>query len=166
MNKKVHRLDTDFELEFDFILIGISSTLKDYRLCHFVNKYSGLNFIFGKEEKIDNRGNKKQTPQEELDYHIIHTVNKNKKKEVHHFKTYRYCSQNFEREYYLLSNKGLEGRYLIPETPNFDAFLIIKHFIDEEDMETLMDDINRINGVLLVKEIDPKVLNSKENLIF
>lgn len=166
MNKITFRLETDFDLEFDFKLIGISSTLKDYRLCHFINKHSGLNFVFGKEEPLDNRGNKKQYQKEELEYHIIFFTNKKKEKTAHHFKTYRYCTEDYEKEYYLICNRSLEGQFLLPETPNFDALLIIKHFIDNEDLSILLSDINQINGVLLVKEIDPKLLKSKENLIF
>ncbi len=167
LSKTIYNLSTDINLEFDFILIGISSILKDYRLCHYVNKNSNFKLIFGKENPYDEKGNKKlHKTQAELDYHILNFTLKNKVKETHHFKTYRDVSGDLERECYMLINKSLEGRLLISETANFDAFLLIKHFIDEEDLSALLTGLNRVDGILLAKEIDPKILKSKENLIF
>ncbi|GAA4143297.1 hypothetical protein GCM10022216_25110 [Sphingobacterium kyonggiense] len=166
MSKITFKLETDFDLELDFNLVGISATLRDYRLAHFINKHTGLLFINGKEDYKDHNGNKKDKPQNELDYHIIYEAKKNKPKVRNHFTIYRYHNQTFEFEYYLLSNKSLEGATLLPEIVSFDYFLIIKHFIHPEDLDYLMDSIKEIPEVLLVKEIDPTALKSKENLIF
>ncbi|WP_246163457.1 IPExxxVDY family protein [Sphingobacterium humi] len=166
LSKITFKLETDFDLELDFILIGISTVLRDYRLCHFINKATGLQFVHGKEDYIDHNGNKKEKPQDELDYHILYESKKNKPSIQHHFITYRYNNQTYDFEFYLLSNKSIEGGTLIPEIMSFDYFLLIKHYIDEEDLEALMDNIKNIPEVLLVKEIDPTVLKSKENLIF
>ncbi|MVZ67664.1 IPExxxVDY family protein [Sphingobacterium sp. DK4209] len=166
MSKITFKLETDFDLELDFILIGLSSVLRDYRLCHFINKHTGLKLVHGKEDYIDHNGNKKDKPQNELDYHIIFETKKNKPSTQHHFITYRYNNQTYDFEFYLLSNKSIEGGTLIPEIVSFDYFLLIKHYIDEEDLEALIDNLKSIPEVLLVKEIDPTVLKSKENLIF
>ncbi|TJY68286.1 IPExxxVDY family protein [Sphingobacterium alkalisoli] len=167
MNKITFKLETDFDLELDFILIGISSSLRDYRLCHFINKYTGLKFIYGKEDPIDHNNNLKNKSQEELDYHIIYEKSKSKKKDnIHHFPTYRYCNDSFEYEFYIMNNKSIENGFLVPEAANFDYFLIIKHFIDEEDLEKLIDNLKKVKDILLAKEIDPITLKSKENLIF
>ena len=165
MNKVTFKLDLDFDLELDFTLIGISSSLRDYRLCHFINKYTGLKFQFGKESPIDHNGNLKSKSQEELDYHIITEKNKNKTV-THHFPMYRYCCEQFEFEYYIINNKSLEKGVLIPEIANFDYFLLIKHYIDIEDLNKLIDNLKSINEIMLVKEIEPTSLKSKENLIF
>ncbi|GGH07587.1 hypothetical protein GCM10011418_04820 [Sphingobacterium alkalisoli] len=167
LNKITFKLETDFDLELDFILIGISSSLRDYRLCHFINKYTGLKFIYGKEDPIDHNNNLKNKSQEELDYHIIYEKSKSKKKDnIHHFPTYRYCNDSFEYEFYIMNNKSIENGFLVPEAANFDYFLIIKHFIDEEDLEKLIDNLKKVKDILLAKEIDPITLKSKENLIF
>lgn len=79
---------------------------------------------------------------------------------------YRYCCDSFDFEYYIINNRSLENGVLIAEAPNFDYFMIIKHYIDEEDLETLLDNLKSINEIMLVKEIDPTILKSKENLIF
>ena len=157
----------DFELELDFSLIGISSTLRDYRLCHFMSKNTGLTFERGKENYIDHKGYLKDKDKDEMDYHIIFEKSKQKTATTkYHFGIYRYCDENFEFEYYLISNKSLEGSVLLPELPNFDYFLMVKHYINQEDVNALMEDIKKINEVLLVKELDPTALKSKENLIF
>ncbi len=166
MSKITFKLETDFDLELDFVLIGISSTLKDYRLCHFINKFSGLQLIKGKEDYKDHNGKDKDKPKDELDYHILFESKKAKPSILHHFNIFRYHNQTFDFEYYLLSNKSIEGGSLIPEIINFDYFLLIKHYIDEEDLEALIDNIKNIPEVLLAKELDPTVLKSKENLIF
>ncbi|WP_159633047.1 IPExxxVDY family protein [Sphingobacterium composti Ten et al. 2007 non Yoo et al. 2007] len=165
MNKVTFKLDLDFDLELDFTLIGISSSLRDYRLCHFINKHTGLQFQFGKESPIDHNGNLKSKLQEELDYHIITEKSKNKIV-THHFPVYRYCCENFEYEYYIINNKSLENGVLISEIPSFDYFMLIKNYIDEEDLIKLIDNLKSIKDIMLVKEIEPTALKSKENLIF
>ena len=165
MNKVTFKLDLDFDLELDFTLIGISSSLRDYRLCHFINKHTGLLFQFGKESPIDHNGNIKTKPQEELDYHIITEKNKSKTS-THSFPMYRYCCESFEYEYYIINNKSLENGVLIPELASFDYFMLIKHYIDIEDLNKLIDNLKSINDIMLVKEIEPTSLKSKENLIF
>ncbi|GAA4519700.1 hypothetical protein GCM10023173_23040 [Sphingobacterium thermophilum] len=166
LNKVTFKLDLDFDLELDFNLIGISSSLRDYRLCHFINKNTGLQLQFGKESHIDHTGRPKTKSTDELDYHIIVERTKSKKEVIHHFPVYRYCADNFDYEYYLINNKSLENGVLIPEVANFDYFMLIKHYIDPEDLEKLISNLKAINDILLVKEIDPTSLKSKENLIF
>lgn len=167
MNKITFKLDIDFNSELDFNLIGISSSLRDYRLCHFINKHTGLNFIFGKESPIDHNGNLKNKTAEELDFHIVYdTKSKSKKENKHHFQMYRYCCDKFNYEYYIINNKSQENGVLVPEAVNFDYFMIIKHYIDTEDLDSLMDSLKSIDSIMLVKEIDPTLLKSKENLIF
>ena len=166
MSKITFKLDTDFDLELDFTLIGISSVLRDYRLCHFINKHTGLKLIYGKEDYLDHNGNKKEKSTDELDFHIIVEGKKNKPTVRQHFNVFRYHNSSFEFEFYLLSNRSPEGVALIPEIMSFDYFLMIKHYIDEEDLFALIENIKSIPEVLLVKEIDPTILKSKENLIF
>ena len=166
MNKITFKIDFDFDLELDFTLIGISTSLRDYRLCHFINKHTGLKFVFGKESHIDHNGKVKNKNADELDYHILNEKGKQKKEIAYHYQMYRYCNNIFEYEYYLVNNKSLENAILIPEAANFDYFFLIKHYIDEEDLDLLIDQIKSIPEIMLVKEIDPITLKSKENLIF
>jgi hypothetical protein len=34
-----------FEIDLDFVLIAITTSLKDYRICYLINKYLNFNFI-------------------------------------------------------------------------------------------------------------------------
>lgn len=164
--KKHLTLDLDLDIELDFVLIGISSSLRDYRLCHFLYKHVGLAFIRGKEDYIDHKGYAKEKDKDEMDYHIVYDRNKQKKLVKHHFSIYRFCDSNFEFEFYLINNRSLEGTLLLSELPDFDYFLIVKHYIDQEDLRALLEDIKGINEVMLTKKLEPASLKSKENLIF
>jgi len=166
ITKRHLTLDLDFDLELDFVLVGISSSLRDYRLCHFISKNTGLAFKRGKEDYLDHKGYVKEKDRDEMDYHIIFEKTKQKGTLTHYFTIYRYCDSNFEFEFYLLNNRSSEGGLLVPELPNFDYFLIIKHYIDPEDLKALMDEVKAINEVMFTKELDPTSLKSKENLIF
>jgi hypothetical protein len=162
-NKTILKWDLEFDAELDFVLIAISSPLKDYRLCHFINKLTLLNFVRGKEDKFDHNQKLKQKTSEELEYHIVFD---NAKKSKQHFTTFWYINTKFQTEYYLINNKSIEGNLLIPEHPNFDYFIIIKNYIDDDDLDRIVKNINKIPEVVFVKEISPKILKSKENLIF
>jgi len=142
----IFKLDFDTQEEFEFNLIAINSPLKDYRLCHFVNKYGNLKLTRDNTE------------------HILQ--NPHKDNSDFYFSKYSHVTKDYEIEQYLLSNKGLEGGFIIPEQPSFDYFLILKSFIDQEDLKALVENINKIPEVFFAKEISPNVLKSKENLIF
>ena len=47
-----------------------------------------------------------------------------------------------------------------------DFFLLIRNYIDREDLRGIISGINKIPEVLVAAEVDPKKLKSKENLIF
>ncbi|MFD2596114.1 IPExxxVDY family protein [Sphingobacterium griseoflavum] len=164
--KKQVTLDLDFDLELDFVLVGISTALRDYRLCHFIYKCTGLAFRRGKEDYVDHKGYLKEKEKDEMDYHIIFEKTRQRGLIKHYFTIYRYCDINFEFEFYLLNNRSIEGSLLVPELPNFDYFLMIKHYIDTEDLRLLLEELKGINEVMLTKELDPTSLKSKENLIF
>lgn len=139
MNKVILK----YELDLDFILIAITSPLKDYRLCYFINKLTGLDL-----HKID-------------DHEVWLSPTK-----VHKFSRYAGFSTASETEYYLLANKGAEEGVLIPEMRHSDYFFLIRNFIDEEDLEALQGHISAIDEVVVASEISPQKLKSKENLIF
>jgi hypothetical protein len=47
-----------------------------------------------------------------------------------------------------------------------DYFLVIKNFIDDEDLEAWISHLKQIPEVLAAVEVDVKKLKSKENLLF
>jgi len=140
----LNKVTLKYELDLDFVLIAITSPLKDYRLCYFINKVTGLNLH-------------KMT-----DYEIGMPLPLG----VASFSRYADVDEANETEYYLLANRGVEGGMLVPEMRHSDYFLLIRHFIDDEDLTELLDRIVAIAEVVAASEISPQKLKSKENLIF
>jgi len=138
----LNRLTLKYELDLDFVLIAITSSLKDYMLCFKINKRLNVNFF-----RI-----------EELSLHI-------KGSQPVYFSRYLHQITDADTEFYLLANKGNEG-YLIPEMKKVDYFILIKNFIDKEDLNHLIEGINKLPEVVVAAEVDPEKLKSKENLIF
>lgn len=139
----MNKIILKYELDLNFILIAITSPLKDYRLCFYINRESGLNL------------------QKEEDYTLQPDGNS-----THFFTKYSDISPTEETEFYLLGNRGLEGGILIPEMKNVDFFMVIKGFIDDEDLRALLSSLIKIEDIIVASEIDVTKLKSKENLVF
>lgn len=139
----MNKITLKYELDLSFKLIAVNCPLKDYRFCFFVNKYTHLDLV-----KVDD-----------------HETWISKQSSLF-FSKYSYINPIQDTEFYLIGNKGIEGGYLIPEMRSMDYFLLIKEYIDEEDLIQMIDFLNQIEAVVVAKEIDPTKLKSKENLLF
>lgn len=139
----MNKITLKFELDYNFILIAITSQLKDYRLCHQINKSLQVNFARTDELSLT-------FPNENISSL---------------FNRYAYFPEFSETEFYLLANKGTEG-LLIPEMNKVDYFLLIRNFIDKEDLNHWLSHIKKIPEVLAAVEIEARKLKSKENLLF
>jgi hypothetical protein len=137
----LNRLTLKYELDLDFVLIAITSQLKDYMLCFKLNRQLNINFY-----KID-----------EL------TIESNS--QSFFFSIYYYQIPETETDLFFIANKGEQG-YLIPEMKTVDYFIKIHNYISQEELSQLIDGINKLPEVLAAIEVDPKRLKSKENLIF
>jgi len=167
--RKYLTIDFDVRAELDFALIGISSPFRDYRLCHFISKRTGIAFVRGKEDYTDHKGQAKEKDRDEMDFHVVFGKDRQRNPFRHRFPVYRYCEVDFEAdgtEYYLIGNRSIEGGMLLAELPHFDHFLMVRHYIDPDDLHLLLHNIKSIPEVLLAKKLDPETLKSKENLIF
>lgn len=140
----MNKVTLKYELDLDFVLIAITSPLRDYRLCYFINKATGLNL------------------HKTSDYEIGMPLPLGSAS----FSRYVDVDEANETEYYLLANRGVEGGMLVPEMRHSDYFLLIRNFIDEEDLNELLNCILAITEVVAASEISPQKLKSKENLIF
>ena len=138
MNKTYLKLS----LDLDFVLIAITSSLKDYILCHQINK--SLEFDF---EKTDDH---------EVYYHLDEPP-------ISFSRFYYYVEQS-EVEYYLVNNRNPEG-FLIPEMNKVDFFMIIHQYIDKEDLEFILTRLNKLSDIQVAAQISPLKLKSKENLV-
>lgn len=139
----MNKITLKYELDLDFKLVAVNCPLRDYRFCFFVNKYTQLDLV-----KVED--------------HETWIPNQSSL----FFSKYSYINPIQDTEFYLISNKGLSGGYLIPEMRSMDYFLLIKEYIDQEDLSQIIESINQIEAVVVAKEIDPAKLKSKENLLF
>lgn len=132
-----------FEIDLDFVLIAVTTSQKDYRICYLINKYLSFNFIKFPDLEVDIPG----VPAPVL------------------FSLYRYHTHDAETEFYFIANKGSEG-YLVPEMSKADFFLMIKNHIADSDIDTLVSALNKMPEVVAAAKIDPKKIKSRENLLF
>lgn len=139
MNRKTLK----FEIDLNFVLIAVTTSLKDYRVCYLINKYLTLNFSKSADLEVD----------------IIHGSG------PVFFSLYQYHWEASETDFYFIANKGSDG-YLIPEMRKADYFLMIKNYIDEDDLDKLITALNRIPEIVAAVKIDPKKIKSRENLLF
>lgn len=132
-----------FELDLDFILIAVSTHLKDYRLCYYINKELNTNF-----RKV-------------ADY----CLNLSASNEPLQFSQYYFDIEASETEFYVIANYGTAG-FLIPELNSVDYFILIKNHFDEEDLDHMINRLKYIDSIDSVRQIDPKSIRSNENLLF
>ena len=132
-----------FEIDLDFVLIAVTTSLKDYRICYLINKFLNFNFV--------------KIPDLEVDIY--------RDSGIIFFSLYHYNWEASETDFYFIANKGSDG-YLIPEMKKADFFLLIKNYIDESDLDTLISTLNKIPEIMAAVKIDPKKVKSRENLLF
>jgi hypothetical protein len=139
----LNRKTLKFEIDLDFVLIAITTSLKDYRICCLINKYLNFNFLKSTDLEVD----------------ILQGS------EPVFFSLYQYHWEASETDFYFIANKGSDG-YLVPEMRRADYFLMIKNYIDDDDLEKLATALNRIPEIVAAVKIDPKKIKSRENLLF
>lgn len=138
MNKTYLKLS----LDLDFVLIAITAPLKDYVLCHKINKVLNFNF-----EKIND-----------------HEVYFNIDEPPLAFSKYHFHLEQAENSCFIVNNRNREG-FLIPEMNKVDYFLVIQHYLDKEDLEYILKGLNKVSELQGAMLIDPRKLKSKENLV-
>jgi len=139
LNRKILK----FEFDLDFVLIAVTTSLKDYRICFLINKYLNFNFVKTTDLAVDIN----QSP------------------ELVYFSKYTDHWEASATDFYFIANKGSDG-YLVPEMNKTDYFLMIKNYIDEEDLDRLISGLNKIPEIVAAVKIDPKKIKSRENLLF
>ncbi len=138
MKKKKHKLT--FQLDFDFFLLGISSSENDYRLSWEMNKALEISLKKGTD-------------------HIT------KKKEIEQvFLVYTFYDEEVFLQYSLIANKSEKG-YLIEELRNIDYFLQIHGDLSDNQKQQIISSIKNIKGVSGIFKLDINTLKSKNRLI-
>ena len=139
----LNRKTLKFEIDLDFVLIAITTSLKDYRICHQINKYLNFNFLKCADLEVD----------------ILQASG------PVFFSLYQYHWEASETDFYFIANKGSDG-YLVPEMRKADYFLMIRNYIDDDDLDKMITALNRIPEIVAAVKIDPKKIKSRENLLF
>lgn len=139
MNRQI----LSFELDLDFILIAITSQLKDYRLCYHINKELHADF-----RKVN-------------DYEL----NLFAGNAPLQFSQYFYQVKASQTEFYIISNHSATG-FLIPEMGKVNYFMLIKNHFDEEDLDSMVFRLKQIGTIKTVLQVNPKRIKSNENLLF
>ncbi|MDE0536262.1 IPExxxVDY family protein [Tenacibaculum sp. L6] len=142
----------------DYTLIGVHTTLNDYRLAYLLNKHLQVNF---------RRANY------DLDFF--------QKNIESSYVVYEYTNTKLDQDWFLISNVfkytleaesiSLFGQsdstsYLIPEKKKVDFFLKIEGEFDYDFIVKLIENINQIPQIITSYEIEVNSLKSKDFLIF
>lgn len=125
---------------FDFLLLALVCSVKDYRLCFELNTQLKINL------------------KRQADIELILDKQKNKS----FFSNY-YCLQD-EEQYHVISNKGSNGSF-IPEKKTIDYFLLIKNLSAKKNIDHLISNLKKIEIISGVYEMDPNELKSGENFL-
>ncbi len=156
----------NIEYDFDFVLIGISSHEKDYRLCWSINRLFELDLIKGAPLEIKSGRQKTpsffslfeyQNPEEFKEYFVISNLSENK------------LAASKE---HTLFHKGIkeataaENGILISEHKQMDYFFVIRGEMEEGETAEIIKKIKEIDLVLTAVNIDVSQLKSKKNLVF
>lgn len=139
LNKMAKKLTIDYEDETSYYVIGITSTLKDYRLTFFLNKLG------------------------EFDFKRAETFVFKIKNQDFEYSMYTYVDDFNMQNYYLLSNKANSVK-LVPEFKHFDYILILDGEFDDDFISRLVKKIKTIPQVMLASEVDYNSISKVPNL--
>ena len=117
---KTLKFNEDFEL--DFLILGINSHIKLYKLCWEINKELHANFIKNKN----------------------HIINNNQE-----FERFSYTDKNSETRYNILSNISTTG-YLESKNKSVNYFMIVQGEV--YNTQKIIERLNQIEDILLVFE--------------
>jgi hypothetical protein len=128
----------------DTRLLGIVTTVKDYRFCWNLNNMLGLDFRINHDLEIQLK----------------------KKKRSFFFPVYEYREPNSALCHYLYNNLH-DGEYLLPEVRHFDFLWLMKHdLVTETYLDRLILLIKSLPEVQLVAELTGEKIRNREYLIF
>lgn len=155
---QIHSLELDDFSDDNYTLIGIHSTLDEYKLAYILNQKLETTFVKANYSlDFENKNNNASFP------------------------IYEFINSKFSHSWFLISNQykeKIEGMslglfdaseittYLIPEKRKVDFFLKLEGDFDYQYISKIVSEINAINQVITSYTIDPNILKSKEFLIF
>lgn len=139
MPRNVLKLDDE---DYDFVLVGIVTSHRDYRVTRDVNLALGITL-------------------ERTDDYLVYEKKRGQEIGFPHFK---FVNEQ-EDQYFILGNKSENG-LLIPEQRQMDFFLLVKAGMSEIDRTEIVKSLKEVEHFQAVFPIDVTGLRSKENLLF
>lgn len=155
---QVYALEMNDFCEDEYSLIGIHSTLEDYKLAYLINKKLNTRFFKAKEDLQFTREKKKasfsiynyENTKYDFDWFLIAN-------------SYRRENQTVSNELLLTSETKT---YLIPEKKKVDFFLKICGESEYDFVMKTINSIKSIENIITAYLIDKNTLKSKDFLIF
>ena len=155
---QVHALEMNDFFEEEYSLIGIHSTLEDFKLAYLLNKNLNTRFYKAKEDLEFVREKKKAS------FSIYNYEN------IKYDFDWFLIANSYRRENQTVSNELLltseTKTYLIPEKKKVDFFLKICGESEYEFILKTIKKITSIENVITAYSIDKNTLKSKDFLIF
>ncbi len=155
---QVYALELEDFCEEEYSLIGIHSTLEDYKLAYLLNKSLNTRFYKAKEDLEFIREKKKAS------FSIYNYEN------IKYDFDWFLIANSYRRENQTVSNELLltseTKTYLIPEKKKVDFFLKICGDSEYEFVLQTINKIKSIENVITAYSIDKNTLKSKDFLIF
>ena len=154
--QKIHSFD--FEYDHDYTLIGIHSTLEDFRIAYFLNKSLSIHLNRHKED---------------LDFSLINCS----------FSLFNYEDEATFTSWSLIANKYVfvnnvsstndnlfeeetKTAFLISEKKQIDYFIKIIGNINQKAVQNILLKIKNTHKIITSYTVDPYQLKSKDYLIF
>ncbi|MBP6730883.1 MAG: IPExxxVDY family protein [Chitinophagales bacterium] len=131
------------ELNTDYKLVGIASSLKEYKLCYHLNLL--LNCDFKKLTDL-----------------VFEPTDRSRKIQ---FSVFKGCDEHDKNQFIVFSNKNL-NEVLLPEISNFDYILQLHGKFEPDELKEVIDGIKEFPQVIMTAEIPIKKIKSKERLVY
>ena len=139
--KKIHKLN--YFPDYSFLVFGITSDEKDYKLIFDINNFTGWNLTRQENYRFFNR----------------------KTGEEAHFPLFSFTDEDSYINYKLIANK-YENRSLLEELRNLDYIFLVFDESGYEDLSSLPENLKKIRSIRAVFSIDPSKLKEKDRLVF
>ena len=139
---------TELSIDFntDYELVGIISSIKDFQLAFYLNKYFKIELCRERDHKLDFRkGNSLEFPV--------------------------FCHEDENSFITVFGNKPFEKSrgqhsFLIKERKEFDFLLKIEGYLNDLEIDQTVEKLKEINTIQFVQLIELENIDSKENLIY
>lgn len=131
------------EIETDYRLAGIATSLKEYKLCHHLNQLLGCDL-----RKLN----------------ALEFEPKDRTRKIQ-FSVFKAGEEKDLNSFVVFTNRNM-GEFLLPEVSNFDYIVQVTGKYNDEDMRNLTDGIKLFPDVVMCTEIPLKRIKSKERLTY